>query len=120
MTLVPGADLRPSEEMVELEKSDKGTSRPLGCGLNVQFVALGNPDLPLDNSPLRKRNCFFFSRLFANRRFNEAYCFGSFGLAVLGSVFSNRSCAEAGRPDKVAPEFRDAAVQKSGVRRRSK
>jgi len=43
--------------------------------------------------------------------FNEAYIFGNFGLAVLGSVSSN-SCAEAGRPDKVAPEFREAAIKR--------
>jgi len=37
----------------------------------------------------------------------EAYCFGNFDLAVLGSVSSNGSAQKLVDPDKLAPEFRD-------------
>jgi len=42
----------------------------------------------------------------------EAYCFGNFDLAVLGSVSSNGSAQKLVDPDKLAPEFREAAIER--------
>jgi hypothetical protein len=112
MTLVPGADFRPSEEMVELEKSDKGTSRPLSSGLNVQFVALGNPDLPIDKSLLEKRNYFFFpstiSRPEISMKLIALAILASFSAALVQTATAQKLVD----PDKVAPEFREAAIKR--------
>ena len=84
MTLVPGADRRPSEEMVELLKERQGHIPAAGLWLNVQFVALGNPDLPIDKSPLEKRNCLFSPSIISRPEVSMKLI----ALAIVASLFS--------------------------------